>query len=126
MSNKPIYKLIDWIEKFSINDHYCQDYISINPNAIDYLKKNPHLINWITLSSNSNAIEILENNLDEIDENSIFRNSSIFTYDYKKIKENKKELNEEIIIKALHPKRMLRLMEIYGEDEIYKNYFDDE
>ena len=35
MSNKPIYKLIDWIEKISINDHYCQDYISINPNAID-------------------------------------------------------------------------------------------
>ena len=38
----------------------------------------------------------------------------------------KRELNEEIIIKALHPKRMLRLMEIYGEDEIYKNYFDDD
>ena len=53
-------------------------------------------------------------------------NSAIFTYDYEKIRENRKELNEEIIIKALHPKRMLRLMEIYGEDEIYKNYFEDD
>ena len=53
-------------------------------------------------------------------------NPSIFTYDYEKIKENKKKLNEEIIIKALHPKRMLRLMEEHGEDEIYKCYFDDD
>ena len=30
------------------------------------------------------------------------------------------ELNEEIFIKALHPKRMLRLMELYGEDKINK------
>ena len=100
--------------------------INSNPKVLEIIEENFDKINWYSLSTNSNAIEILENNLDEIDENSIFRNSSIFTYDYKKIKENKKELNEEIIIKALHPKRMLRLMEIYGEDEIYKNYFDDE
>jgi hypothetical protein len=27
-------------------------------------------------------------------------------------------------MKALHPKRLLRLMELYGEDEIYDCYFD--
>jgi hypothetical protein len=27
-------------------------------------------------------------------------------------------------MKALHPKRMLKLMELYGEDEIYYCYFD--
>ena len=55
-------------------------------------------------------------------------NPSIFglTYDYDKIKENFKELGEEIVIKALHPKRMLRLMEEYGEDEIYFNYFNED
>ena len=42
------------------------------------------------------------------------------------MKNNNIELKEEIIAKALHPKRMLRLMEIYGEDEIYKCYFDDD
>jgi hypothetical protein len=35
-------------------------------------------------------------------------NPSIFTYDYELIRENFKELGEEIVIKALHPKRMLR------------------
>ena len=28
-------------------------------------------------------------------------------------------------MKALHPKRMLRLMSEYGEDEIYNIYFDE-
>jgi hypothetical protein len=42
------------------------------------------------------------------------------------IKKNFKDLGEEIIIKALNPKRMLRLMKVYGEEEIYKCYFDEE
>jgi len=51
-------------------------------------------------------------------------NSSIFTYDYEKIKNNFEELGEEIIAKALHPKRIFRLIEEYGEDEIYNIYFE--
>ena len=90
------------------------------------MKANPDKINWYNLSFNSNAIELLKENQNKIKWSFISLNSAIFTYDYEKIKENKKEINEEIIIKALHPKRMLRLMEIYGEDEIYKCYFDDE
>ena len=54
------------------------------------------------------------------------QNYSITTYDYKSIKNNFKVLGEEIIQKSLHPKRMLRLMELYGEDEIYKCYFDED
>ena len=56
-------------------------------------------INWINISSNP----------------------SIFTYDYQKIRKNFEELGEEIIAKALHPKRIFRLIEEYGEDEIYLN-----
>jgi hypothetical protein len=41
------------------------------------------------------------------------------------MKDNFKELGEELIQKALHPKRMLRLMKLYGEEEIYKHYFDE-
>jgi len=52
------------------------------------------------------------------------RNPSIFTYDYQKIKDNFEELGEEIIQIALHPKRIFRLIEEYGEDEIYNNYFE--
>jgi hypothetical protein len=40
--------------------------------------------------------------------------------DYQKIKTN----FEEIVAKALHPKRIFRLIEEYGEDEIYDNYFE--
>jgi len=78
------------------------------------------------LSGNYNAIELLKKNPDKIDWDMISLNSSIFTYPYKEIKENFEILGEEIIQKALHPKRMLRLMELYGEDEIYKCYFDEE
>ena len=42
-----------------------------------------------------------------------------------KIKEKNQELNDEIIKKAIHPKRMLKLMNDYGEDYIYNCYFDD-
>jgi hypothetical protein len=90
------------------------------------LKKNPHKIDWCILSSNKNAIEILQENKDKIDWFMISSNPSIFTYDYELIKSNFKELGEEIVIKALHPNRMLRLMNEYGEDEIYKCYFDDD
>jgi hypothetical protein len=41
------------------------------------------------------------------------------------MKKTKINLNEEVIVKAFHPKRMLRLMEQYGEDEIYDIYFDE-
>ena len=83
-------------------------------------------IDWEYLSFNSNAIELLKENQNKIKWKFISLHSEIFTYDYEKIKENRKELNEELVIKTLHPKRMLKLMEIYGEDEIYKNYFEDD
>ena len=49
---KPKYKLLDWI---NIND---LNFISLssNPYAIDLLKENKNKINWDLLSSNPNAI----------------------------------------------------------------------
>ena len=101
--------------------------LSLNPNAVNILMNNKDKIYWGTFCKNKNAIEYIckyyhnKNNIDYL----LYVNPSIFTYDYELIQKNNKELNEEIIIKALHPKRMLRLMELYGEDEIYKCYFDD-
>jgi hypothetical protein len=82
--------------------------LALNPNIIELI--NDNTINYINLSKN------------------LFQNPSIFTYDYdyELIKLNFKELGEEIVIKSLHPNRMLRLMNEYGEDEIYKCYFDDD
>jgi hypothetical protein len=99
--------------------------LSGNPNAIQLLKENPDKIDWNLLSGNPNAIELLEENKNKINWEIISENPSIFTYDYDLIKNNFKELGEDIIIKALHPKRLLKLMELYGEDEIYFCYFDE-
>ena len=102
------------------------DTLSMNPNAIKFLESNPEKINWFYLCLNPNAIELLESNQDEITWYNLSSNPAIFTYDYDLIKENFKDLGEEIFIKALHPKRMLKLMEEYGEDDIYKCYFNEE
>ena len=102
------------------------DELSGNPNAIELLKEHPEYINWDELSGNSGAIELLKENQDKIYWNEFSTNPSIFIYDYEKIKERFSELGEEIIAKALHPKRIFRLIEEYGEDEIYNTYFDDD
>jgi hypothetical protein len=69
-------------------------------------------------------IELLKDNQDKIDWNGLAFNPSIFIYDYEKIKKNFEVLGEEIIAKALHPKRIFRLIQEYGEDEVYNNYFE--
>jgi len=97
-----------------------------NPKAISLLEKNIDKINWYYLSENTNAIHLLKNNPDKINYYYLSKNPSIFTYDYEEIKKNFEKLGEEIIQKALHPKRIIKLIEIYGEDEIYNNYFDDD
>jgi hypothetical protein len=80
------------------------------------------------LSKNPNpiAIELLRQNQNKIYWYNFAENPAIFTYDYNLIKSNFKDLGEEIIAKALHPKRLLKLMELYGEDEVYQCYFDEE
>jgi len=68
---------------------------------------------------------LLEKNHEKINWKLLSINPSIFTYNYEDIKNKNKELNEEIIQKALHPKRILRLIQEYGEDEIYTCFFDE-
>ena len=136
-------KLLDWIDKNNLNWPNLSD----NPNAIELLKQNPNKINWMRLSRNLYAIDLIKDNLDKIDwyslsenpnaieilkENpekikwyNLSRNPSIFTYDYEKMRNLNQDLKEEIIAAALHPKRIFRLIEEYGEEEIYNIYFDD-
>jgi hypothetical protein len=103
--------------------------LSRNPNAIKLLCENINNINIWHLTFNSNIdkiINFIENSSIIFNEETLFKNQFIITYDYDKIKETKKELNEEILIKSLHPKRMLKLMEQYGEDIVYDCYFNDD
>jgi len=91
---------------------------------LDWIKDN-NIFSWNYLSLNPNAIELLKNNKDKIDCEMLMSNPSIFIYDYEGMKETKADLNEEVIAKALHPKRIFRLIEEYGEEEIYNIYLDD-
>ena len=80
-------------------------------------------LDWYYLSKNENAIELLSSNLDKINWYWLSSNPSILTYDYRKVKEKNKKLNEEIIELSLNPDRIEKLINIYGKEEIIKNYF---
>jgi hypothetical protein len=56
------YKFYDWIDQ----DKIYWRWLSSNPNAIHLLEQNPDKINWFYLSKNPNAIHILEKNPDKI------------------------------------------------------------
>ena len=108
--------LRNWINIDKINFNL----LSLNPNAIDLLKINKDKINWHYLSCNPNAISILKDNVNY----DLFSfNPAIFTYDYKKIKEDFKDLGEEIVAKALHPDRLFKLMDVYDKNDVYNCYF---
>ena len=114
------YKLRDWIDINKLDWYY----LSKNENAIELLKENLDKIDWDYLSSNPSAIDLLEQHQDigftcYI---MLLSNPSIFTYDYEKIKDNNKELNEEIIAYSLHPDRLEKLIKIYGKKEVFKSY----
>jgi len=59
---EPKMKLLDWIPLDKID----WSYLSSNPNAIHLLEQNIDKIDWKDLSRNPNAISILEQNMDEI------------------------------------------------------------
>ena len=92
--NKPIYKLLDWIDESKLDWHI----LSSNENAMELLKANPEKIDWSCFSINPN----------------------IFKLDYKQIAINFEPLAEEIVAKALHLKRIYRLMRDYNFDFILK------
>jgi hypothetical protein len=70
-------------------------------------------------------MDLLKENQDKIDWINLSKNPAIFTYDYEKMRNSNLDLKEEIIATALHPKRIFRLIEEYGEEEIYNIYFDE-
>ena len=73
------------------------------------------------LSYNPNAIKLLKENQDNINWKSISRNSNIFTYDYKLIKENMKNsgIAEELMAVIFHPKNMNKWYD-WGFSEHYE------
>ena len=95
--NNPI--LIDW------------DSLSYNMNAIDLLSKNIDKIYWNLLSSNPSANDLLSQNIDKIDPLSIFKNLNIFEIDYTAIKSRINIYSEELLMRALHPSRIQKMID---------------
>jgi len=56
--------------------------LSLNPNAIHLLEKNPSKINWNNLFRNRGAIHLLEKNPSKIDWYYLSANPSIFEFDF--------------------------------------------
>jgi hypothetical protein len=111
------------------------NFLSMNKNAISILKNNLNKINWITILYNSNASEIVEQNIHMIQLESININikkininiylllckynlvkidyeylsnkREIFELDYLKIKQNN-TLFESIVQKTDHPRKILK------------------
>jgi hypothetical protein len=59
-------------------------------------------------------MEILKENQDKIDWDCLSSNKNIFELDYNKMKDNFKELGNEILEKSLNPDRIKRLSIIYN------------
>ncbi len=119
ISNNPSYYQI-FPERKEYDEERYIEYIITLRNLFGNIQNNEVYFN----SEDCDDMELLENNQHKIKWDLLAKNPAIFSYDYDEIKNNFQELGEEIIQKALHPKRMLRLMAEYGEDIIYECYFD--
>jgi hypothetical protein len=98
-------------------------YLSSNPNAIHLLEKNLDKVDWKELSENPNAIHILEKNLDKVDWLWLSCNPNIFTYDYKAMKDKMYNggIKEDLMKNRFHPQNLHKLkgwgFEGYDYDE---------
>jgi hypothetical protein len=80
-------------------------------SAIHILEKNMDKVNWYYLCRNPDAIHILEKNQDKIDWNSLSYNSEIFDYSYEYLEERCNIYKEELIQKAMSPKKLQRYID---------------
>ena len=92
--------------------------LSSNPNAIELLEENIDKVDWYKLAFNKNpeVIKLFKQNQDKIIWYSLSRNPNIIQLDYKQMTENFEPFYQEIIAKALHPNRISRYLEQYNFD----------
>ena len=76
------------------------------------MEKNIDKISWDDLSTNANAIHLLEQYQENIDFESICYNANIYTYDYEYYKKQMNVHREELMKKVYHPCRLSHYLEI--------------
>ena len=114
-------------------DKICWKALSENSNseAIQMLKENPDKICWRYLCVNSNpkCIELFEIYYEKYNSSlqyndiinygnitNILKNPNIFVYNYNKMKTNMDYIREELMMKALHPTRVIEWINSENED----------
>jgi len=80
--------------------------LSSNPNAIPLLEQHPEKIDWEELSSNPNAIPLLKQHPEKIDWGLLSENPSIFTYDYDAMREQCLIFKEDLMKNRFHPRNL--------------------
>ena len=91
MIGKPVYNIID-------DDKANWAVLSTNPNAIRVLEQNLDKVNYVSLSENPNALHLL------------------FPLDHKKMLENMKDFCEELVKVVFNPIRVQRMADLYELD----------
>ena len=124
--NKKIIKLIfediehsnktDWSIFLKV-EHDPSYLLELNGFKMQYCEK----IKWSLFSGNLGALHLLEKHQDYINWNELSKNPNICTYDYNKIKNDKKELNESIMQEVYKPSRIAKYLEQYQDVDDYLN-----
>jgi hypothetical protein len=82
-------------------------WLSSNPNAIHLLEKNLDKVDWKWLSSNPNAIHLLEKNLDKVDWEKLSGNPNaihlVTPLNHQQMRENNRKFFEELVSFVCHP-----------------------
>jgi len=98
----------------------CWACLSENPAAMHLLEQRPEKINWSHLARNPAALNLLEQNQDKTDwhfYNFIWENPAIFEPDFQHMKELQCAFyKEELMQKVFHPRRIARLIDMFGVD----------
>jgi hypothetical protein len=102
-------KIIAFLEKYI--DKLDFRNLSREASAIPILEKNLDKVHWYYLCLNPEAIHILEKNQDKIDWNSFSYNSEIFDYSYEYLEKRCNVFKEELIQKAMNPKKLQRYVD---------------
>jgi hypothetical protein len=82
------------------------------PGVMEIFEKHPDKIHWAYFTENPSAIELLEQNQDKINYKKLAKNPAIFVYDYRAMRESYKELKEELMKAAWHPRRIHKWLEL--------------
>jgi len=80
--------------------------LSANPSAIELIENNMNKVDLPGLSTNPAALHIIMKNLDKMDPHGLLMNPSIFTYNYHRIKTDQASISEEVMKHFYHPTKL--------------------